>query len=215
MRPPTSDVPRSRAERAQLALAVTLLGTTGFAAESATCMFSPPPDDSATVSIELGSGASQDFTVDVFERRDEEGQVVERSCYATVAMPLSAFPSVSNRLDTGAVARAIQESAVALGVETCDVTVYYDDPEEVLGLGERCVQATYGFAPSNSWLTSSEHHCWSDEEIAEWQEMERLAEAEADAWAAQQEALEQADELGEEFDDALTAGAYDMLASNP
>jgi len=204
MRPPNSDLARSPRDRKRAALVVTLLGTTGLATPALGCM-EIDPDDSAAVSIELGPGTSQDFSVDVFDSRDEEGNVVGRNCYASVAIPLAAFPSVSHRLDTAAVARAIQESAAALGVESCDVSVYYDDPEQELTMGERCVRGTYGFSENDFWSRTGEEHCWSDEDIAQWQELERQAAAQADAYAAEQEAIAAAfeEEWGEEYDDAV------------
>ena len=95
--------------RRGLALAVTILGSTGLAVSSeAEACPALVPDDRAALSISLGDGSASDFMIDVFERRDEEGDLLGRDCYANVVIPLSAFPSASNRLDTGAIARSMQ-----------------------------------------------------------------------------------------------------------
>jgi len=169
------------------------------------------PDDRAALSISLGDGSASDFMIDVFERRDEEGDLLRRDCYANVVIPLSAFPSASNRLDTGAIARSMQESASALGVERCDVQVLYEDPERTLPVGERCVTASFGFSQDAVWSTEAEARCWSDEEIERWEEIERQEAAEADAWALEQEAHAPAEEWGEEYDDAVALEASEAV----
>ena len=190
---PTGEAgPTQRLRRSRLALAATLLGTTGLAGTSVACPVAIP-DETAAVSIDLAPGVAHDFTVDVFERRNEEGELVGRACYANLMVPLSAFPSVSNRLDTAAVARTIQESAAALGVEACEVTIYYEDPKEELTLRERCVDATFGFSDDDFWTTESESSCFTAEEIAQYEEWEREWEraqaAEADAYAAAEDGV--------------------------
>ncbi|MGB0619575.1 MAG: hypothetical protein ACPGVZ_08880, partial [Myxococcota bacterium] len=156
MRPPTRPRPLAeRPSRTGLALAVTLIGSTATAPDADACR-DLGPDATAQVSLALSSDVDPTIGIAVFETRDEEGNVTNRECHANVRIPIDAFPSVSNRIDTNAIARAIQESAAALEAESCGVTISYDDPEDDLSLAEECVTARFGFSPSDYWTQEAE-----------------------------------------------------------
>ncbi|MEM9176580.1 MAG: hypothetical protein AAGC67_15255 [Myxococcota bacterium] len=221
LRSGSSDRSRSRVST----LAVTMLGSTALVAPTQACMVIEP-DASADVSIDLTSGPDQLVRLNVFEERDEEGTVIDRDCYASVQIPLSSFPSISNRLDTRAIAAAIQESAAALGATSCDVTVSYEDPRNDLEMAEECVTATFGFSSSDFWNESAEASCWTDEELAEieqWREALAAEEAareaaDADAFAAAEDEIrteEALEEWGESLDDdAALAASEDVVRAS-
>ena len=228
MRPPTrqpSPTPPERATRGGVALAATLLGSTGLAAPGEACP-AIEPDATASVSIEVAPGVEDEIRIVVFEDRDENGRLTGSNCYANVSVELSAFPSISNRLDTHGVARAIRESAAALGVATCEVSIWYEDAEDALHLGEECVTAEFGFSSSSTRTLRSEESCWSAEDLARMEEWAREREAEdarsaaeADAFAAAEEGIEPADELeewGESLDEeAILAASEEVAQSTP
>lgn len=228
MRPPTrkpSPTPPERATRPGVALAATLLGSTALAAPGEACPVIEP-DASASVSIEIAPGVEDAIEIIVFEGRDEEGRIVGSSCYANVSVELSAFPSISSRLDTHGVARAIRESAAALGVDTCEVSVWYEDADDALGLGEECVTAEFGFSSSSLRTIRSEESCWSAEDLARMEEWAREREAEdarsaaeADAFAATEDGIEPPDgpeEWGEALDEeAVFAASEEVTRSEP
>ena len=231
MRPPTSDprlappaLPPSasdrrptttdRPARAGVALAATLIGSTALASNGDACVIAEP-DASALVSIEVAPGVDDEIEIVVYEERDAEGRVVGSDCYANISVALSAFPSISNRLATHTVARAIQESAAALGAETCDVRIWYEDTEDQLSLGEECVTAKFGFSSSDHWTSESERSCWTDEALADIEAWEREREAQealdaeqADAFAAAEDGIE---EWGESLDEEAAAAASEEV----
>lgn len=147
------------------------------------------PDDSAQVSLELSPKVSAEIHVSVYEQEATDDEPATRSCYASTMMPLSAFTSVSTRLGTDAVARAVAESVRALALENCEITLYYSTEDSTeLTEQEACVEASFGFSSGDLWETEREHPCMSDEEIAardaffrefEEAEAQRLAEREA------------------------------------
>ena len=211
MRPPKSTlVPSDRSTRTGLALAVSLIGGAAAAPVAQACPY-----------IEISAGVDPAIGIAVYETRDENGEVTGSNCYATVEIPVSAFPSVSNRLDTNAIARAIQESASVLGATSCDVTIAYDDPNDDLSLAEECVTASFGFSPSTFWTERSEQSCWSDEDIAaieawerERSEREAREAAEADAFAAAEDGIEGAaevEEWGENLDEEVAFAASEEV----
>ena len=218
MRPPTRPRPLAeRPSRTGLALAVTLIGSTATAPGADACR-DLGPDATAQVSLALTSDADPIIGIAVFETRDEEGNITNRECHANVRIPIDAFPSVSNRIDTNAIARAIQESAAAFEAESCGVTIAYDDPEDDLSLAEECVTARFGFSSSDYWTQESESSCWSDETLLRFEEAERsrqIREArdatEADAFAAAEDGLE---EWGESLDaEAAFAASEEVLVT--
>ncbi len=212
--------PPDRAARTGAALVVTLLGSTALATPGDACMIEP--DASASVSIEIAPGVEDEIQVLLYESRDEHGRLVGSECYANVMVELSAFPSISNRLDTYGVARAIRESAFAIGAQTCDVSVLYEDPRDELELGEECVTATFGFSSSDYWTSESERSCWSPEEVAQMEAWEREREAreardaaEADAFAAAEDGIDEAFELddwGESLDEEAARAASEAFS---
>jgi hypothetical protein len=211
--------------RPGVALAATLLGSTGLAAPGEACP-AIEPDASASVSIEIAPGVEDEIQIVFFEDRDETGRVVGSNCYANVSVELSAFPSISNRLDTHGVARAIRESAAALGAATCEVSVWYEDTDDELTLGEECVTAEFGFSSSSLRTIRSEESCWSAEDLARMEEWAREREAEdarsaaeADAFAAAEDGIEAPgghEEWGESLDEeAILAASEDVAQSTP
>lgn len=224
MRPPTKNpcpTPPERSTRSGVALAVTLLGSTALASPGDACM-AIEPDASASVSIEIAPGVEDEIRIVVFENRDENGRLVSSDCYANVSVELSAFPSISNRLDTHGVARAIRENAVAIGAETCHVSVWYEDAGDELSLGEECVTAKFGFSASDYWTSESERSCWSAEDLAELEAWEREREAEeardaaeADAFAAAEDGIGEPidlEEWGESLDEDAAVAASEEVA---
>ena len=137
MHPPTnapSPTPPERTTRSGVAAAATLLGSTGLAAPGHACP-AIEPDASASVSIEIAPGVEDEIRIAVFEDRDQHSRLTDSKCYANVSVELSAFASISSRLDTHGVARAIRESAAALGADTCEVSVWYEDDADDRRIG--------------------------------------------------------------------------------
>lgn len=218
-RPPSPTTPE-RSTRPGVAFAATLLGSTGLAAPGDACP-AIEPDASAAVSIEIAPGVEDEIRIVVFEDRDEHGRLTDSNCYANVSVELSAFPSISSRLDTHGVARAIRESAAALGADTCEVSVWFEDDADDLRIGEQCVTAEFGFSSSSLRTIRSEESCWSAEDLAQMEKWTREREAEdarsaaeADAFARAEEGTEPADgleEWGESLDEeAILAASADV-----
>lgn len=195
MRPiPFQNCVRSRCVKSYLAcLAGVISGATAFSAIaplSIACGFSAP-DQSTEVQMPLGPGIEAAIQVSIYEMKTEENPNAKSDCYAYVSMPLSAFPSTSNRYGTSEAASAIREKLDAWELGECSITVYYENDTGVDFAGhELCVQGEFGFEKGSFWSTESESFCWDPAQAEQW-----IAEAQAQEEAAAEAA--RADEAAE------------------
>ena len=168
MRPtPSSSLPTYRSFMAVAAAAA--LGTAS-AAQAFGCGYAPP-DGSAAIPLELAPGKTTNIEVSFYKGGTSERDQGE--CFAWVAMPLSAFPSTSNRLGTPAIAAAIREQVEEWGFTECRISLSYENDTKVaFASHELCVQNEYGFDKGSFWSLGSENYCWDP---ADYEEIELVS----------------------------------------
>ena len=138
------------------------LGVFGALGVAQACSWTPP-DDTANLSLELAPGVTADFAVNYYGPSDPENPDDKGFCSAGISMPLSAFPSLGNRLGTDAVAAAIEEATKAMEIENCSIWVsYVNDVEADFTSQELCVSAIYGYSSGSRWSIESESYCWDE-----------------------------------------------------
>jgi len=146
-----------------LPAAVAALASAAFPIPTAraSCFVEVEPDQ--TIAIELVPGTSA--LLQVFKTPDaDDGS----GCHAWIEVPLSIFPSSRLATRPADVARSMHDVARAIGIEECDVAVYYEnDTDEEMTEQELCIDETFRFGERKHWSVSSEGPCWEAEEEVE------------------------------------------------
>jgi len=115
----------------------------------------------ATEQISLALSSSAHALVDVWVLDGEPG---EKRCFASVEVPLSAFPTARLSIRPADVARSLRDVAEKLGATECTVHVNLaNDTGEPLAEHEHCLQETFRFGERKHWSTGREAFCWEPE----------------------------------------------------
>lgn len=135
-----------------------------FAPPTIGCGFSPP-DESAEITLPLGGGVNQTIQLSLYKTKMPDSSKTKSTCFAYAEIPLSAFPSTSNRFGTSELASAIREQVDIWEVEECSVTLFYDNDTRVeLAEHELCISGRYGFEKGGFWSSDRESFCWEPTE---------------------------------------------------
>ncbi len=175
-------------------------------APQAIACFSIPPDKSVEVKFPLGAGVEAAVQISFFEKNDPKDLNAKGTCSANAYLPLSAFPSTSNRYGINEIASAIREQVDAWELSECYVTLYFENDTNVdLAEHELCTQGTFAFEEGSFWSSESESYCWEPIDSESLQGAIADADAETDLeteqkndWDVEPE-LAQIDEVTLEF----------------
>lgn len=163
-----------------LAAALLIACLVGAPAAIACMLFAP--DKSAEVSLSLAPGVDAAIQLSFFENEGAGDAKSKPTCDANAFLPLSAFPSTSNRFDTSDIAAAIRGQVDAWELSECFITLYYENDTKVdLARHELCVQSTFAFEKGSFWSTDSESYCWDPAESERIQNLIAEEEAEVEA----------------------------------
>lgn len=140
----------------------------------ASCFVESPTDE---ISIAFGGGHAASLRLFVYDREsaangmsvrtsDPMSAMASRRCQASIAIPLSAFPT--SRLATRPVdiARSMQDLVEKHGIEACEIAVLYEnDTNEEIAEHELCLRETFAFGERKHWSIARERTCWEPDEF--------------------------------------------------
>ena len=160
----------------RLALIVTALvvGLIPARDAGASCFVVSPTDE---ISIAFGGGRASSLRLYVYDSEitgdgtsapmsDPMSAMATRRCHASIAIPLSAFPT--SRLATRPVdiARSMRDLVKKHGIEACEIAVLYEnDTNEEIAEHELCLRETFAFGGRKHWSIARERTCWEPDEF--------------------------------------------------
>ncbi len=137
----------------------------------ASCVVASPTDE---ISIAFGGGHAASLRLYVDDREgaaamstafsDPTSAMATRRCQASIAIPLSAFPTSRLATRPADIARSMRDLVKEHGIEACEIVVLYEnDTNEAIAEHELCLRETFAFGERKHWSIASERTCWEPE----------------------------------------------------